>query len=571
MEAPRRATLGGESRYALSLDASGTGRHPLAQPIPPGAKLNVAFGVHPTPKWRRGSVLRFTLSFASGGETHTLLRRLFRRGTKRAPDQWHSESIDLGEFAGKTGTLVFDVSRANGQPAPSAVWALPQLVFESDTPGPNVVLVSVDTLRADHLGCYGYDKPTSPNLDRLASEGVLFRNALATSNWTLPSHASLFTGLYPSHHGANRYGLGTPIPARLDTLPELLRGRGYETIGFVGGVFVSAKLGFDQGFDRYLDPGFSSFLTVPFKKGNLSAMLWMALRPKHPFFLFLHTYDVHMPYAPSAPYDLMFDPEYSGPYLGRFTASDYTPYRYTDALAPRTVEHISALYDGGIRQMDAQIGRLLDFVEAGPLAHNTCIVFTSDHGEEFKEHGNLLHHTAKLFEELIRVPLIVWCPSRIPGGRVVDDVVSLVDLLPTLLELTGSPVPENIDGVSFYPVLSGGALAEGRVAIAEVDGSTEHKPGSVIALRSARYKLVSSTLNGPERLSLYDLEEDPGETRDLTDERKELAQRMVKQLRRLLPDAARSAAGEDGGEAVSPQWDADPATRERLRELGYIQ
>jgi len=564
----RRATLGAENRAALPAAPNGAHRFDLT--IPHDAVLRVGFGLKGRRREHRTPAVRFRITFENGDDRRLLIDERIGRGTTGRADRWYEASASLGPLAGQTGTLVFRATRAWGRPEPRARWSRPRLVADNSTrtaqagSGPNLVLISVDTLRADHLGCYGYRRPTSPNIDRMAAEGVRFANATATSNWTLPSHASLFTGLHPSHHGAHHYGLGTPIPEQIDTLAEYLFRRGFETAGFVGGVFVSAKLGFAQGFDRFRDPGYAKFRRVPFAANLDASLWWMAAQRERPFFLFLHTYATHMPYTPAAPYDSMFDAGYEGPYRDRFTSSDYQPYRYTDAIEPRVVEHIAALYDASIRQMDEQVGRLMEFVESANLASNTCVLFISDHGEEFKEHGNLFHHNPKLFDELVRVPLIVWCPSRFEGGQVVEDVVSLADVLPTLLELTGGEVPANLDGTSFLAALRGEPLAAGRIAVAEVDGSTVEESGAVVAMREAHYKLVASTLGGNDRLDLFDLERDPGETRNIAEEHPEIVVRMSARLRKEVP-----MTNERRGS--TPDWGSDPATLERLRQLGYIR
>ena len=180
-----------------------------------------------------------------------------------------------------------------------------------------------------------------------------------------------------------------------------------------------------------------------------------------------------MPYVPPAPYDTLFDPDYAGPFKKGFSEADYLRFLGKDDLDAAVVDHLKALYDGGIRDMDAVFGAFLDRLKQSPIAGNTCVIVTSDHGEEFKEHGNLFHHTPKLYEELIRVPLLVWCPSRFVGGRVIDEQVSLVDLVPTILAIADAPPVRPTDGLSLLGPMLGRSKAPQRALYSEVDGSSK--------------------------------------------------------------------------------------------------
>ncbi|MCH2171477.1 sulfatase-like hydrolase/transferase [Myxococcota bacterium] len=554
-----RKEFNGETRPVLS------GRsQQFRLTVPPHSGLEIGYAVWSPLGYVRNLPVKFRVVFEDEQGRQVLLDRRIPANTPKSYDRWHDTMLSLEELAGRTGTLTLEASRRDATPAPLAFWNPPRLRTERNSTQPNLILLSIDTLRADHLGSYGYTRPTSPNIDRMAAEGVRFDQAFATSNWTLPSHASLFTGRLPWHHGARHYGLGSPLPPDETTLAEILWEENYDTAGFVGGVFVTGSLGFDQGFDQYVDPGYATFKTVPFRETLRRAKSWMQTRRGRPFFAFLHTYQVHMPYTPPTPYDRMFDDEYEGPFARSFSSDDYAPYRWTDALDPRVVDHIRALYDGGIRQTDQEVGDLMRFIETHSEVGDTCIVLLSDHGEEFKEHDNLLHHSPKLYEELIRIPLIFWCPTLFEGGRVVDAPVSLVDVLPTLAQLAGVSPPEGLDGSSLHAALHGGTLDPQRVAFAEVSGSTQEKPGSVTAVRTHRFKLISSSLGGQERLELYDLESDPGEQRDIAAENPDVVSELTEYLRHT------GAPSSENSPQTTPEWDADPMTLKRLRELGYI-
>jgi arylsulfatase A-like enzyme len=415
--------------------------------------------------------------------------------------------------------------------------------------------VSIDTLRADHLGAYGHARDTSPNVDRLARQGILFRQAIAPASWTLPSHASMLTGLYPYHHGAVRFGFLSALAARVDTLAELLWDRGYATAAFTGGSYVGLNRGFAQGFDVFrTGRAFSASIEA--------AIDWMKLI-RGPFFLFLHTYDVHQPYAPGAPYDDMFDPDYQGLFRKRFARVDLDSAGGVKVLDRRTVEHLEALYDGEIRKMDQAFATLLQYLASSGRAHDTCVIFTSDHGEEFMEHGNVFHNHAVLYEELIRVPLIVWCPSRYAGGRVIEQPVSLVDVTPTVLDIATAPIPKKMDGLSLAPALVGRDLPKGRMILSEVDASIEHEEGSVAAVRTAHHKLIRTSWD-PAPL-LFDLHEDPGERHDVRTKQPAVASRLGAVLQAAgLPRSHSKRARKE-----TPPPTPDAATRERLRALGY--
>jgi arylsulfatase A-like enzyme len=224
------------------------------------------------------------------------------------------------------------------------------------------------------------------------------------------------------------------------------------------------------------------------------------------------------------------------------------------------LDHLASLYDGEIRAMDTAVGDLLRFLRSTGLARNTCVFFTSDHGEEFGEHGDVLHSKAKLYRELLHIPLIVWCPARFAGGHTVSAIASHTDIVPTILELTGSTVPADLDGRSLVPPLRGNRAPIRDFALSEVHGSIERKPGEVTAVRTTEYALIESSIDGSTML--FDLTVDPGEKHDVGKERPEMidALRAAVAGNPLVPDAA-----------ANPPVTPDDATLEQLRALGYDQ
>jgi len=393
-------------------------------------------------------------------------------------------------------------------------------------PGANVVLVGIDTLRADHLGCYGYSRPTSPRIDALASEGVVFTTAVASAPWTLPSFASILTGLLPSHH---RAGEGTPpyvsaLDATHDTLGTVLQRAGYRTASFVSNVWVGRDVGLDRGFDVHaFDPAPSATMD--------RALVWLSEHSAEPFFLFVHLFDPHAPYTPPPEHARLFSaPGYEGPFRTAFPTvwANGAPVMKVDptwSAADRA--RIVDLYDGEIHYADSLVGRLLDTLRALGVTERTIVIVVSDHGEEFFDHGQLGHsHT--LYDELLLVPLVIRFPSAQHRGRVTRQVRSM-DIFPTILDALGRPLPPGLDATSLMPLVvrhdDGAAPAP---AFAEFP-SQGPDPGAK-ALRLPREKIIAFPVTGIT--SYFDLVHDPGEHRNVAIQHEE----RVRALSAVLDD-----------------------------------
>lgn len=433
---------------------------------------------------------------------------------------------------------------------------------------PNVLLISVDTLRADHLGCYGYDRPTSPRLDEFARESVRFAEARAQSSWTKPAMATILTGLYPVTHGAERRANGIAPEAR--TLAERLSAAGYETAMFTTNPTVVEKFGFGRGFDRF---EYVHQLQGRKRRSVDSAAMvqagvaWLDGRaaPERPFFLVVHTLDPHDPYRPQEPYRSRFAPGVDVASACCFRGGELAALSAEQAAARR--RDSLALYDGEIAQNDASFGRLLDDLRARGLLDRSAVVFTADHGEEFHEHGGW-RHAESLFEEVLRVPLVVRLPKGTAARATVADPADQIDLAPTLLELAGVAAPPEFPGASLLPVIAGGA-APPRESLAWL----RHPAFDVAAIRDGNWKWlrhegalrsVSGGFDNPVE-ALYDLEADSGEQRNLLaaepDRRRALALRVKAARARF----ARAHPGDGDGEvAIDPELDAE------LRALGYL-
>lgn len=546
----RRAQFGNDFRYVLQSP-------PRRYGVSVRSNTSLRFAYANTAQAWRGHMheieLQITLHTLNG--EHLVLFRI-RHAIEQEPT-WHELIAPLATAAGRSGALELSAKTADTHtPVPELIyWSNPILEPVPAVDRPNIVLVSIDTLRADHLGCFGYARDTSPHIDRLAREGVLFRQAIASSNWTLPSHASMLTGLHPARHRAVSFAFA-PLRQDVDTLAELLWDVGYETGAFTGGGFVS--FGFDQGFDRYWMPAPGTAKAESITETLARSKQWMAVHPYVPFFLFLHTYAVHLPYAPPPPFNLLFDPDYGGPFRDSFSMKDNVRVgKHPDAA---TRQRLIALYDGELRHFDTQLGELLNYVRNSGFGDRTCVAVTSDHGEEFNEHGEMFHRRARLYDELLRVPLIVWCPARYAGGQVIDDPVSLVDVTPTILDIAGAPLPKDSDGRSLEPTLMGTPLSP-RLTVSEVDGSLEARAGTVRAIRSAQHKLIESSLDGTR--AVFDLASDPGETTNVAEREPQITTELAAQVAPLPSPAPAPAPDEESRR--------DAVVIERLRALGYFQ
>jgi arylsulfatase A-like enzyme len=438
---------------------------------------------------------------------------------------------------------------------------------------PDIVFVSIDSLRPDHLGCYGYSKPTSPTFDRIAKEGVRFETAVSTTSWTLPAHAAMFTGLCDSAHGA------TDVGRKLDdehvTLAEILRSAGWHTAGFFGGPFLHPTFGLDQGFDVYRncmsdapavveakairealregrDPS-HSVVTGPRTLGAIES--WLAgVDEKKPFFLFVHLWDVHYDYIPPKEYVEMFDPGYEGTLEAIDLEENPAIVR---TMPERDLEHLLALYDGEIRFTDDVLEKILAALDKKGRLDNTLIVLTADHGQEFFEHGGKGHQKT-LYDEVVRVPLVIRLPGKIEAGRVVEDQVRLIDLLPTITRLAGVEKLPIVQGRDLGPLLRGSTLAPAPAFSELLVGQVDLR-----ALRTLKTKVIDS-----RRLRLthgFDLDADPGELHPLlTSETWVRTERdaIAKEL-----EAARAAGARIGAEATDAEVDAE--MKKRLDRLGY--
>ncbi len=518
-----------------------------------GSRLRFACGMSPA----ISAAIRFRISARQpGSQPVRLFERVLRNGGE-GPPGWLEELVDLAPLGSGRWTVVFETDVEEGRFDPAQgfpAWGHPEILSRSKAvPQPNILLISVDTLRADHLSIYGYSRETSPGLDRWARRSAaIFDNAIVTTPSTLFSHASMLSGRWSLSTGVGRFG---KVPRETELLAERLRRAGYATRAVTGGGWLHPLYGFSRGFDVYRYWPYKRRADRELEQGVQQLTGWLRQGPGSPFFLFLHTYEVHGPYHPRQP----FLEEFGGP-AGSPGSVSYgatppsqpgasggmTAVRSRSGKNPVAVsrQELTAYYDAAIAYTDRLLTRILDLLEETGLGRRTIVVVTSDHGESLGERGLLGH--GNLYDENLRAPLLVAVPGADTAGLRIPQQVSLVDLAPTLLELAGLP-PSGSDGSSLVPLLEGGAPPHRSEA-------WSYTPIRGLSLRiSNRLKYIyEPRALGPEpgREQLYQLQEDPGEEVDLaatSPEVERLRQRTRAYLRQSHRGLRMSFANPTGG------------------------
>ena len=520
----------GSLRFHLELPRRATLRLDLARlPASPPPAAELTFSVRLTPE--------------GDGSRAVLLERSLRAA---ADSTWDEVAIPLAKWGGRR--VVLELATTGDPAAGWGAWSSPRIDVESvHDPRPSVILISLDTLRADHLGCYGYHRPTSPNLDAFAARGIRFDYPISQAPWTRPSHRAMLSGLYPSvrSQGSERY-LAVPLWLA-----------GYRTVAVTGGGQVDSRFGFGAGFDVYR---VEHWIESPER-----LVEGVASSSPEPFFLFLHTFTIHEPYS-----ETKFAAGMPSGRIGqKFTKT--LQQKLGDSIRPEEKRYAEALYDGGIAYTDERLGRFFTAAERAGWFERAIVMVTSDHGEQFWEHGTW-GHGQTLYDHQLRVPLLVSLPrslrrswgKRNTEQRVVEDQVRLVDLYPTLLELTGTPRPRVLAGRSIRPLLAGESMPPAEAFAENVNIRPVERKG----LRTERFKFVlsfprSGNRSGREELQLFDLRADPGELTNLADRQPELVQSLLLRL-------AQHRRGEVNDYEEEVPEDVDPDLRKRLQALGYL-
>lgn len=437
-------------------------------------------------------------------------------------------------------------------------------------PRPHLLLISLDTLRRDAVGVYAPGQPSrTPVLDALAARGLRFERALAPIAFTLPSHMSMFTGLYPDAHQVVEKR--ARLAAGVRTLPEHLQQSGYLTLGLATNAWLNAGYGFARGFDHYQQLRWQKSESISAGRLNAEALelLDRRARPGRPIFLFLHYLDAHSDWG-ALPYDSPAELRADLPIAARefCTPKGSCATRFLLALdraeagVPQpVVAKIHELYRRGVQALDAELGRLFAALELRGFLQHAIVVVTSDHGEEFREHGRFLH--SQTYDESLRVPLLAAFPDRRGAGRSVPTPVELVDLLPTLLDWLGLPPDASLQGRSLA------ALARGEEGLAPAAPALGQDKGSASrhSLRGPRFKLIHDEESGA--LELYDIKADPGEQRNLAAAEPERAAALRAELRARLVAVRAAAAGRAPAATGAPVL--SPEDERQLREIGYLE
>jgi arylsulfatase A-like enzyme len=534
-------SAGAETRPALLRSASFEVRLPSRPLLTFG--MGVAFAGNPddAPGWYR-------LKVRAGDRTvleHTL--------NPRAARGWRDFSVPL-EGLGRTANVAFEL-RLTDRHGADVAWPAGLMLGVSDPTvhdvddygkAKGVLLVSIDTLRRDHVGAYGYGPPTTPRLDALARESVLCEDAVSTSSWTLPAHLSMLTSVDPGAHGGvdMSHGFNHAVP----TLPALLRQAGFATQAVTSHLYVSPVYGLDDGFD-YVDFHQDRKATEVANR----AMDVLDRVGDRPFFLLLHFYDPHWHYEPPENTRKIFDTVYTGTITGRL--QDFS-HRSRSNVSAADLAHLIALYDGEIRYVDDELGRVFDHLRARGLDRSTLVLVTSDHGEEFLEHGSW-EHQKTLYEEVVRVPLFFHGPGVAPRRE--PSQTSLLDLAPTVLGWAGLTPPASMQGRS---LLVPGA---DREAYGETDHTVDRTHKMFLRGGARRWKAIltlDTEGSSVSREEWYDLSVDPGELRVASP-----PAATAEAMRRLALDRWKAARKLGAG---APAVKLSPDQRDRLRALGYV-
>jgi arylsulfatase A-like enzyme len=413
---------------------------------------------------------------------------------------------------------------------------------------PNVVFIVVDTLRVDHLGCYGYERNTSPHIDALSRESVVFKNALAQAPWTPPSIASMLTGLYPAELGYKDRPV--VIEDSIVTMAEIFQANGYATKGIISHVLVAQRLGFAQGFDSYDQENAEGHGHISSPSVIQKAVEFIKNHRNNKYFLFLHLFDPHYDYIQHDEHN--FFPGYSGTLQSG--ESIYSLREKAPDMTEQDLEYVKALYDSEIRFTDAYIGHLLNTLKELDLYRNTMVVLTADHGEEFKDRDDWIGHSKRVYQESIHVPLIIKLPGR-HKQIVIEDYTGLIDVMPSIIRYMDFYFPGE------YP-LSGSIIDFNGKKKRDSMVFSETRRGNF--LRTAiwqGWKLIDN--RAVRQVELYNLQQDPRESSNAADSHPELAQKLLNALNTWSENTRTNLPSQ------SPSFTEEEL--QKLKSLGYIK
>ena len=417
----------------------------------------------------------------------------------------------------------------------------------------HILLISLDALRADHLGCYGYDRPTSPFLDEFATRGTLFSHASVNTHGTPPSHTTMLSSLYQETHRVG-FGAGTPegrndtIPAEVELVPEILGRNGWHTVAVTGGGYMSATFGFSRGFEDFSDRARS----VDQGTTMLLEKIERAMIDGRPVFAMYHTYEIHSPYEPPQEYRSLFG-EFQSDIPPKSEALVPLQVRASKVLKREDFDFLESQYDGEIRYTDVVLRRFFRRLSEIGFLENALIIVTADHGEEFGDHGGLLHR-GTLYEELVHIPLILVGPD-VPGGIIDPRLVSLIDIAPTILDAAGLPKTPIMEGRSL--------LNRPPVADWSAQRAFAQYTDRLYSVRTPRWKLILKTHSG--RFELFDLRRDPAERLNVVKRYPEIGDVLGAELDTWRKGLLRLNIPENRPHRVSPEL------IDELKALGYVE
>jgi len=589
--------------YRESIVSRSPERFRMELDVPPNAWLDLSLGtIDDAP-------VTFRIAAVSGETEETLLRR-----TVTTPHQWEAAPVDLSGHPGPT-TLVFSLDVAaerrvgywgtpvirrrnavvtGGRPAAEALGGV--------EPPRGVILIMCDTLRKDHLDVYGYQRETAPHLARLASQGALFLDNVSQATWTKVSTPSILTSLYPSSHRVLDFH--QRLSPAAETLAEVYRGAGYATVSYSSVLFTGKFTNLHQGFEELHESTSANDGEYPAKTARTfvdRATAWIERHGDTPFFMFLHVFDPHDPFEPRPPYDALWaDPEekeqheqnveavakvIEDPLMRQFHMPNRAELEKAGIDPDEYVAYDKDWYDGSIRGMDAEVARLIERLRSMGLEQTTQVAFVSDHGEEFIEHGKMFHGHS-VYGELTSVPLMLYRPGVIPAVRISETVRS-IDLMPTLLDLSGLPVPERAQGQSLVPLLAAARTGSGE-SVAERASAAGWEPLPAVTEKAKTenpagppprgtesygivldgWKLIHNRIPAPgaPEVELFNHREDPLNLTNVAAEHPDIVKRLLGELEGWHE----MVAGSQLPESMSTE-DLSPAELERLRSLGYIK
>ncbi len=521
--------------------------------------------------------------------------------TITTPQRWDRNLIDLSRFAGQTALIQFSLSAEKS--GTLGIWGNPvirnrQTESAQKEKPQRVILIWTDTLRKDHLHTFGYSRETSPNISKLASQGVKFADAIAQATWTKVATPSMLTSLYPMTNTVHNFY--DRLPSSATTLAEVFYNAGYATVNYCGNLFTGKFSNLHQGFEEVNeDISLSDPNSSKNSRESMDKFLpWLESHKSVPFFAFLHLYDPHDPYKPKAPYDTLWaDPArdkqqqleekkvldaVTNPLMRLFKMPTKDEFEKAGVDPKPFIQYNIDLYDGSIRGMDAEIGRMIEKLKELDLDKKTMIVIAGDHGEEFLDHGKTFHGQS-LYGELTDVTLLFWAPQYLPKNKVVPETVEIVDLMPTILELCNLRGPKEMQGESLVPLMknvidSHDAEASEwreRPAISERANTGEESNApppfnyEAYSIISGPWKLIHNVLpqQGQPEFELFDRTNDAYDHHNVASNHPEIVQRLSHELHlwKQHVDAVKLKSDSEETQNMTTE------EIERLRALGYIQ